>query len=198
MARLRYLLDTVTEYTILRDEMTYTDDTGTTCTAMWCCIGCPKGAPSVCAAEFDAELPAVGASINWRRTVRAGLQPQQSQPATSTSPPDGSIDSVRYHFPPVSGEADTTPKDLNVCASFVREQGGKGQMLYDAETVPLHHAARIPVCSWAEMSDQLVRGRRNRLLGSSIRKTDRLSRRNSSGPPTSAKDAPVQTARAWA
>ena len=56
-ARLRYLrTPLLTEYTILRDEMTYTDDTGTTRTCDVVLHRLPEGRPlSVCAAEFDAE-----------------------------------------------------------------------------------------------------------------------------------------------
>ena len=88
-ARLRYLrTPLLTEYTILRDEMTYTDDTGTTRTCDVVLHRLPEGRPlSVCAAEFDAESCG-RRSINWRRDCPSWASATTiSNPATSTSPP---------------------------------------------------------------------------------------------------------------
>lgn len=62
-ARLRYLrTPLLTEYTILRDEMTYTDDTGTTRTCDVVLHRLPEGRPlSVWRRRVRCRIPAVGA-----------------------------------------------------------------------------------------------------------------------------------------
>ena len=83
----------------------------------------------------------------------------------------------------------------------MREQGGKGQMLCDAEPSRYTTLPEFPGHLFVgEMSDQLVRVEDETGYGFvDTEKLDRLSRRSSSGPPTSAKDAPKSRPhRAWA
>lgn len=99
-ARLRYLrTPLLTEYTILRDEMTYTDDTGTTRTCDVVLHRLPEGRPlSVCAAEFDAEslrsaLDKLEAGLSELDFSHNNLKPGNLY-VTS----DGRLIPVRYHF----------------------------------------------------------------------------------------------------
>lgn len=199
-ARLRYLrTPLLTEYTILRDEMTYTDDTGTTRTCDVVLHRLPEGRPlSVCAAEFDAESLRSALDKLEAGLSELGFSHNNLKPGNLYVTSDGRLIPVRYHFARFGEGHDA--EGFERLRQFVREQGGKGQMLCDAEPsryttlpeFPGHlFVARCPI-NWFVWKTKPA-------TGSSIPKTDRLSRRNSSGPPTSAKDAPKSRPhRAWA
>ena len=226
-ARLRYLrTPLLTEYTILRDEMTYTDDTGTTRTCDVVLHRLPEGRPlSVCAAEFDAESLRSALDKLEAGLSELGFSHNNLKPGNLYVTSDGRLIPVRYHFARFGEGHDA--EGFERLRQFVREQGGKGQMLCDAEpsrytTLP-ETADRIlatslsatwtwqaepadyrcpkfrAICSWARCPINWFVWKTKPATGSSIPKTDRLSRRNSSGPPTSAKDAPKSRPhRAWA
>lgn len=157
-ARLRYLrTPLLTEYTILRDEMTYTDDTGTTRTCDVVLHRLPEGRPlSVCAAEFDAEslrsaLDKLEAGLSELDFSHNNLKPGNLY-VTS----DGRLIPVRYHFARFGEGHDA--EGFERLRQFVREQGGKGQMLCDAEPSRYTTLPEFPGHLFVgEMSDQLVR-----------------------------------------
>ena len=144
--------------------------------------------------------------INWRRDCPSWTS------ATTTSNPETSTSTlrrrlripVRYHFARFGEGHDA--EGFERLRQFVsaRQTAARGGCVLRRGTVPLAPAlARISgaVCSWARCPDRPVRVEDGtRLRVASIPKTDRLSRRSSSGPPTSAKDAPRRSRphRAWA
>mgnify|MGYP002235678668 CR=1 FL=1 len=96
-------------------------------------------------------------SINWRRDCPSWASATTiSNPATSTSPSDGRLIPVRYHFARFGEGHDA--EGFERLRQFVREQGGKGQMLCDAEPSRYTTLPEFPGHLFVgEMSDQLVR-----------------------------------------
>ena len=157
-ARLRYLrTPLLTEYTILRDEMTYTDDTGTTRTCDVVLHRLPEGRPlSVCAAEFDAESLRSALDKLEAGLSELGFSHNNLKPGNLYVTSDGRLIPVRYHFARFGEGHDA--EGFERLRQFVREQGGKGQMLCDAEPSRYTTLPEFPGHLFVgEMSDQLVR-----------------------------------------
>ena len=199
-ARLRYLrTPLLTEYTILRDEMTYTDDTGTTRTCDVVLHRLPEGRPlSVCAAEFDAESLRSALDKLEAGLSELGFSHNNLKPGNLYVTSDGRLIPVRYHF--ARSAKDTTPKDSNVCVSSCANRAARGKCFATRNRPATPRCPNFrDICSWARCPINWFVWKTKPATGSSIPKTDRLSRRNSSGPPTSAKDAPKSRPhRAWA
>ena len=123
-ARLRYLrTPLLTEYTILRDEMTYTDDTGTTRTCDVVLHRLPEGRPlSVCAAEFDAESLRSALDKLEAGLSELGFSHNNLKPGNLYVTSDGRLIPVRYHFARFGEGHDA--EGFERLRQFVREQGG--------------------------------------------------------------------------
>ena len=147
----------LTEYTILRDEMTYTDDTGTTRTCDVVLHRLPEGRPlSVCAAEFDAESLRSALDKLEAGLSELGFSHNNLKPGNLYVTSDGRLIPVRYHFARFGEGHDA--EGFERLRQFVREQGGKGQMLCDAEPSRYTTLPEFPGHLFVgEMSDQLVR-----------------------------------------
>ena len=122
-ARLRYLrTPLLTEYTILRDEMTYTDDTGTTRTCDVVLHRLPEGRPlSVCAAEFDAESLRSALDKLEAGLSELGFSHNNLKPGNLYVTSDGRLIPVRYHFARFGEGHDA--EGFERLRQFVREQG---------------------------------------------------------------------------
>lgn len=111
---------------------------------------------SVCAAEFDAEslrsaLDKLEAGLSELDFSHNNLKPGNLY-VTS----DGRLIPVRYHFARFGEGHDA--EGFERLRQFVREQGGKGQMLCDAEPSRYTTLPEFPGHLFVgEMSDQLVR-----------------------------------------
>ena len=137
--------------------MTYTDDTGTTRTCDVVLHRLPEGRPlSVCAAEFDAESLRSALDKLEAGLSELGFSHNNLKPGNLYVTSDGRLIPVRYHFARFGEGHDA--EGFERLRQFVREQGGKGQMLCDAEPSRYTTLPEFPGHLFVgEMSDQLVR-----------------------------------------
>lgn len=176
-ARLRYLrTPLLTEYTILRDEMTYTDDTGTTRTCDVVLHRLPEGRPlSVCAAEFDAEslrsaLDKLEAGLSELDFSHNNLKPGNLY-VTS----DGRlIPSVPFR----PFRRRTRRRRIRTSASVrARTRAARGRCFATRNRPATPRCPNFRgICSWARCPINWFVWKTKPATGSSIPKTDRLSR----------------------
>lgn len=157
-AKLRYLqTGLLTEYTILRDEMSYMDNSGKIYTCDLVLHRLPEGRPlSGCAAEFDTDSLLSGLDELERGLTELGFSHNNLKPENIFITPEGRLIPVRYHFARFGEGHDTAGFDG--LRQYVREKGGTGQMLCDAEAPLYRTLPEFPGHLFVgEMSDQLVR-----------------------------------------
>ena len=129
-------------------------------TAATCDVGLhrlPEGRPlSVCAAEFDAESLRSALDKLEAGLSELGFSHNNLKPGNLYVTSDGRLIPVRYHFARFGEGHDA--EGFERLRQFVREQGGKGQMLCDAEPSRYTTLPEFPGHLFVgEMSDQLVR-----------------------------------------
>ena len=116
-----------------------------------------EGRPlSVCAAEFDAESLRTALDKLEAGLSELDFSHNNLKPGNLYVTSDGRLIPVRYHFARFGEGHDA--EGFERLRQFVREQGGKGQMLCDAEPSRYTTLPEFPGHLFVgEMSDQLVR-----------------------------------------
>lgn len=157
-ARLRYLqTELLTQYTILHDEMSYTNASGAMQSCDLILHQLPDGRSlEECIGDLDADSLLLGLDRLERGLEELGFRHNNLKAENIIVTPQGRLIPIRYHFARFGVGSDT--EGFENLRRKIREQGGVGQVLHDAPAPLYRTFPEFPGHLFVgEMSDQLVR-----------------------------------------